>query len=152
MFEKNSQRRPNVKARLLAGGVAFNCVANGKIFDATPFEKKSTFIPPPATRASPSAPPIHLAPGSRQPRSFTMNHAYWGPGYSPEEFRAAVAASNAVSQGGFTIAELPKRELLRRTAAIIADGKSSAGIKAAPNGARAPRQSQHPSPILAARK
>jgi carbamoyltransferase len=51
-----------------------------------------------------------------------MNHAYWGPGYSPEEIRAAVVASN-VSQAGFTIAELPEEELLRRTAAIIVDGK-----------------------------
>ena len=27
------------KALCLAGGVAFNCVANGRIFDTTPFEK-----------------------------------------------------------------------------------------------------------------
>src|SRR6202030_344283 len=36
--------------------------------------------------------------------------------------RAAVAASS-ISQGGYTIAELPEEELLRHTAAIIADGK-----------------------------
>src|SRR5467141_3240013 len=31
--------RTNQKAVCLAGGVAFNCVANGKIFDQTPFEQ-----------------------------------------------------------------------------------------------------------------
>jgi len=31
--------RTQLKAVCLAGGGAFNCVANGKIFDATPFEQ-----------------------------------------------------------------------------------------------------------------
>jgi carbamoyltransferase len=115
--------RTGAKAVCLAGGVAFNCVANGKIFDATPFEQ--VYVHPAAGDAG-------LAVGAAyyiwhqilgQPRSFTMNHAYWGPGYSPEEVRAAVR-SNSVSQGGYTIAELPaQEELLRRTAAIIAEGK-----------------------------
>jgi carbamoyltransferase len=112
----------NAKAVCLAGGVAFNCVANGKIFDATPFEQ--IYVHPAAGDAG-------LAVGAAyyvwhqilgQPRSFVMNHAYWGPGYSPEVIRAAVAASS-VSQGGYAIAELPEEELLRRTAAIIAEGK-----------------------------
>ena len=114
--------KTGAKAVCLAGGVAFNCVANGKIFDATPFEQ--VYVHPAAGDAG-------LAVGAAyyiwhqilgQPRSFTMNHAYWGPGYSPEEVRAAVAASS-LSQGGHTIAELPEEELLRRTATIIADGK-----------------------------
>jgi carbamoyltransferase len=114
--------KTGAKAVCLAGGVAFNCVANGKIFDATPF--KQVYVHPAAGDAG-------LAVGAAyyvwhqilaKPRSFTMNHAYWGPGYSPEEIRAAVVASS-VSQGGYTIAELPEEELLRRTATIIADGK-----------------------------
>jgi carbamoyltransferase len=114
--------KTGAKAVCLAGGVAFNCVANGKIFDATPFEQ--VYIHPAAGDAG-------LAVGAAyyvwyqilgQPRSFVMNHAYWGPSYSPEEVRAAVAASS-VSQGGYAIAELQEEELLRRTASIIADGK-----------------------------
>jgi carbamoyltransferase len=114
--------KTGAKAVCLAGGVAFNCVANGKIFDATPFEQ--VYVHPAAGDAG-------LAVGAAyyvwhqilgQPRSFAMNHAYWGPSYSPEEVRAAVEASS-VSQGGYTIAELPEQELLRRTAAIIAEGK-----------------------------
>jgi carbamoyltransferase len=114
--------KTGAKAVCLAGGVAFNCVANGKIFDATPFEK--VYVHPAAGDAG-------LAVGAAyyiwhqilgQPRSFAMNHAYWGPGYSPQEVRAAVAASS-VSQGGYTIAELQEEELLPRTASIIAEGK-----------------------------
>jgi carbamoyltransferase len=119
---KKLAARTGAKAVCLAGGVAFNCVANGKIFDATSFEQ--VYVHPAAGDAG-------LAVGAAyyiwhqilgQPRSFTMDHAYWGPGYSLEEVRAAVAASS-VSQGGYIIAELQEEELLRRTAAIIAEGK-----------------------------
>jgi carbamoyltransferase len=119
---KKLAAKTGTKAVCLAGGVAFNCVANGKIFDATPFEQ--VYVHPAAGDAG-------LAVGAAyyiwhqilgKPRSFTMDHAYWGPGYSPEEVRAAVAAST-VSQGGYTIAEYQEEELLRRTASIIADGK-----------------------------
>jgi carbamoyltransferase len=114
--------KTGAKAVCLAGGVAFNCVANGKIFDATPFEQ--VYVHPAAGDAG-------LAVGAAyyiwnqtlgQPRSFAMNHAYWGPGYSPVEIRAAVESSS-VSEGGCTIAELQEEELVRRTAAIIAEGK-----------------------------
>jgi len=36
---KKLGERTGLRAVCLAGGVAFNCVANGKIFDATPFEQ-----------------------------------------------------------------------------------------------------------------
>ena len=110
------------KAVCLAGGVAFNCVANGKIFDSTPFEH--VYVHPAAGDAG-------LAVGAAyhvwhqtlgMPRSFEMKHAYWGPGYSTDETRAAIQQSVA-AQGGFTIAELPDHELMRQTAAIIADAK-----------------------------
>ncbi len=70
------------KAVCLAGGVAFNCVANGKIFDQTSFEK--VYVHPAAGDAG-------LAVGAAyyvwhqllgKPRTFAMEHAYWGPGYS----------------------------------------------------------------------
>jgi len=58
----------------------------------------------------------------RKPRSFVMNHAYWGPAYTASEIRAAIDASE-VANGGYSLAELPDPELMQRTAAIIADGK-----------------------------
>ena len=110
------------KAVCLSGGVAFNCVANGKIFDHTSFER--VYVHPAAGDAG-------LAVGAafyvwhqllRKPRAFAMDHAYWGPGYSQQEMRRAVEAS-VVSRGGFTSAELPDAELMRRTAEMIAEGK-----------------------------
>jgi carbamoyltransferase len=114
--------RTGAKAVCLSGGVAFNCVANGKIFEQTPFEQ--VYVHPAAGDAG-------LAVGAAyhvwhqklgNPRSFVMNHAYWGPGYSSTEIRNAIHA-RAIVHGGFTIAELPDDELMRQTAAIIADAK-----------------------------
>jgi carbamoyltransferase len=111
-----------MKAVCLAGGVAFNCVANGKIFDATPFEQ--VYVQPAAGDAG-------LAVGAAfhvwhqklgKPRSFVMDHAYWGPGYSREEVRRAID-SNGIAQNGYCVAELPERELTSKTAAFVADGK-----------------------------
>ena len=106
----------------LAGGVAFNCVANGKIRTSTRF--KNVYVHPAAGDAG-------LAVGAAQfvwhqllgnPREFVMEHAYWGPEFSREEIRAVVRASR-FSERGCTVDELPEEELLRKTAAMIADGK-----------------------------
>ena len=111
-----------LKAVCLSGGVAFNCVANGKIFDATPFEQ--VYVHPAAGDAGLSVGAAYYVWHQTldKPRSFVMEHAYWGPGYKPEEIRAAVKASS-VSNGGFTIAELNDAELMPRTATIISEGK-----------------------------
>ena len=114
--------RTGAKAVCLAGGVAFNCVANGKIFDQTPFEQ--VYVHPAAGDAG-------LAVGAAyhvwhqtlgKPRTFVMNHAYWGPSYSATELRNAIQSS-AIPQGGFNLSELPDEELMRQTAAIIAEAK-----------------------------
>jgi carbamoyltransferase len=51
-----------------------------------------------------------------------MEHAYWGPEFSRDEMRGAILASRLGENGG-SVSELPEEELLRKTAAIIADGK-----------------------------
>jgi carbamoyltransferase len=119
---KKLAERTGLKALCLAGGVAFNCVANGKIFDATPFEQ--IYVHPAAGDAGLAVGAAFYVWHQRlgKPRSFVMEHAYWGPGYSREEIRRAMDA-NGLSQGGYSIAELPEEELSRRAAAIIADGK-----------------------------
>ena len=114
--------RTGLKAICLAGGVAFNCVANGKIFDATPFEQ--VYVHPAAGDGGLSVGAAffvwHQILG--KPRSFVMDHAYWGPEYSREEIRTAIDSSG-LAQKGCVISELVEQELLRRAAAIIADGK-----------------------------
>ena len=114
--------RTKQRAVCLAGGVAFNCVANGKIFDETPFEQ--IFVQPAAGDAG-------LAVGAAyfvhhqilgQPRSFVMDHAYWGPGYSPEQMRAAMTASRLRSEG-LEISELPEEVIAKEAAKEVAAGK-----------------------------
>jgi carbamoyltransferase len=116
------QAETGLKSVCLAGGVAFNCVANGKIPASTGFE--NVYVHPAAGDAG-------LAVGAAQyvwhqvlgnPRGFVMEHAYWGPEFSREEIRAAVTASH-LGRIGCTVSELPEGELVRQTAGIIADGK-----------------------------
>jgi len=111
-----------LKAVCLAGGVAFNCVANGKIFEATPFEL--VYVQPAAGDGGLSVGAAffvwHQILG--RPRSFVMDHAYWGPEYSPEEIRRAVEATG-LAQKGCMVRELQDQELMRRAAGVIADGK-----------------------------
>jgi carbamoyltransferase len=110
-----------IKSVCLAGGVAFNCVANGKILANTGFE--NVYVHPAAGDAG-------LAVGAAQfvwhqvlgnPREFVMEHAYWGPEFSPDEVRLAVQKAK-FSERGCAVSELPEEELLRQTAAIIANG------------------------------
>ena len=119
---KKLAERTGLKAVCLAGGVAFNCVANGKIFDATPFEK--VYVHPAAGDAGLAVGAAYYVWHQKlgKPRSFVMEHAYWGPGYSREEIRRAID-SNGIAQKGFHVTELAEQELTRSTAAIIADGK-----------------------------
>src|SRR6202035_3153045 len=119
---KKLAERTGLKTVCLAGGVAFNCVANGKIFDATGFEQ--VYVHPAAGDGG-------LAVGAAffvwhqilgKPRSFVMDHAYWGPGYPRDEIRRAIDASG-LAQNGWRVEELAEDHLTQRTAAIVADGK-----------------------------
>jgi len=119
---KKLASRTGMKAVCLAGGVAFNCVANGKIFDATPFEQ--VYVHPAAGDGGLSVGAAfyvwHQVLG--KPRSFVMDHAYWGPEYSSEEIRHAVESSG-LAQKGCEVSKLGEHELMCRAAAFMADGK-----------------------------
>ncbi|MFY9689071.1 MAG: carbamoyltransferase C-terminal domain-containing protein [Candidatus Acidiferrales bacterium] len=109
------------KALCLAGGVAFNCVANGRIFDSSPFEK--VYVQPAAGDAGLSVGAAfaveHQILG--RPREFVMEHAYWGPQFSPSEIRAVVDRVGSADE--VEIAQLDEDALVRATAQHIADGK-----------------------------
>jgi len=111
----------HAKALCLAGGVAFNCVANGKIFSHVPFEQ--IFVQPAAGDAGLALGAAfaiwHQALG--WPRTFHMSHAYWGPAYSDSQIRAACEAKHLFS-AGFDVAQLPEEQLVRETARHIAEG------------------------------
>ncbi len=116
------QRRTGYRTLCLAGGVAFNCVANGKIFDRTPFEH--VYVQPAAGDAG-------LAVGAAyyvyhqvlgRPRTFVMEHPYWGPAYSQEQIRATLERS-PIASSEFHGTELPEEQLAKETAKEIAGGK-----------------------------
>ena len=111
-----------LKSICLAGGVAFNCVANGKIFENTPFEQ--VYVQPAAGDGGLAVGAAYYVWHQKfgKPRSFVMEHGYWGPGFSAGEIRAAMESSGLKGKG-YVLEELPEPELVRRAAAIVADGK-----------------------------
>ncbi|MGA8143674.1 MAG: carbamoyltransferase C-terminal domain-containing protein [Candidatus Acidiferrales bacterium] len=110
------------KSLCLAGGVAFNCLANGKIFDRSPFER--VYVQPAAGDAGLSVGAAfaveHQILG--HPREFVMNHAGWGPEFSHSEIRNALESAG-VSNGDLQLAELDENSLVQSTARHIAAGK-----------------------------
>ena len=96
-------KRYGVKKLCLAGGVAYNCVANGKIFAKTPFE--NVYIQSAAGDAG-------LAIGGAfyvwhqvlgHPRSFEMKHASWGPEFDDSQIRKAL--KQQIADGKWHIAD-----------------------------------------------
>jgi carbamoyltransferase len=124
LFEmlRRLHRKTGQKAVCLAGGVAFNCLANGKIFDQTPFEQ--IYLQPASGDAGLAIGAAYFAHHQilGQPRSFVMENAYWGPGYTPEQIRAAVASSRLADEG-LEISELHETEIAKEAAREIAAGK-----------------------------
>jgi carbamoyltransferase len=72
----------------LAGGVALNCVANGKILKNGPF--KHLFVQPAANDAGGAigaAAIAHVHLTGERPKQNKLEHAYWGPSYSSSEIQ-----------------------------------------------------------------
>ncbi len=81
---------------VMAGGCALNSVANGKITKNTPF--KNIWAQPAADDAGGALGAAlwaeHCVLG--RPRSFEMEHAYWGPGFTTEEIETFLKSNNIV--------------------------------------------------------
>jgi carbamoyltransferase len=99
----------------MAGGVALNCVANGRVLREGPFE--DIFIQPAAGDAGGALGVAafiqHSVLGA--PRGAPMRHALLGPSYETDEIRAFLTVKGAV----FT--ECERDALLETTARAIAD-------------------------------
>ena len=122
----NQVHRDTKLTRLcLAGGCAMNSVMNGKIRERTPFEQ--VYIQPAAgdngtaLGAALSVQHQHLG----IPRTFVMDHAYWGPDLTEDDVRVAVEdhgkdfdADRCVHHSFDDTAEL-----CRWTAARLAEGR-----------------------------
>jgi carbamoyltransferase len=110
------QRKTGQHRLCLAGGVALNSVANGRIRDETAFDE---LYVPAATSDSGSAVGAAYAVWNQelqQPRSFVMRHAFTGPEYGD----AAIAA--ALEHAGLSAEKLDDDVLLPLLAERIAAG------------------------------
>lgn len=89
----------------MAGGVALNCVANGRLVREGPFE--NLWVQPAAGDAGGALGAAlfvqHNVLG--QPRSFRMDHAYWGPAYDDDAVRGFLDA-RALPYQSFTRDEM----------------------------------------------
>jgi carbamoyltransferase len=97
----------------LAGGVALNCVANGKILRDGPFEH--IFVQPAAGDAGGAVGIASYIYHTmlKNHRTFVMRHAFTGPEYAPEEIR------DFLTGNGIAFVELPRDDLVRRVAQLI---------------------------------
>ncbi len=111
---------------VVAGGCAYNSVANGKIFDRSPFRK--VYVQSAggdAGGAIGAAFATWHKVDSTARRHFVMDHAFWGPSATANDIAAAIAAR----QGDFDAAQCTiermsdEGQLCRRTADAIAQGK-----------------------------
>ena len=119
---RHVHRETGMENLCLAGGVALNCVGNGRLLREGPF--KRLWIQPASGDAGGAlgvALTIHhkVLGNSRQHRSEgdSMRGSYLGPAYSDDEIESFLRSAGAVYQ------RLPQDELLDRTARILADEK-----------------------------
>ena len=110
---RDLHRRTGMKNLVMAGGVALNCVANGRVLREGPFE--SLWVQPAAGDAGGALGAALFAQHCLlgKPRSFRMDHAFWGPSYSDEEIRAFLDARKAPYR------VLSREGMLRETARVL---------------------------------
>ncbi|MFT7032006.1 MAG: carbamoyltransferase [Cyclobacteriaceae bacterium] len=103
----------------LAGGVALNCVANGKILRDGPFE--NIFVQPASNDAGCSlgaAALAHVEVTGKRPFKEKMNHVYLGPKYSDDEIDIMMEATS-IKWNKYQ----EENQLIEQVANRLADGK-----------------------------
>jgi carbamoyltransferase len=113
--------RTGLKRLVMAGGVALNCVANGRIVREGPFEE--LWVQPAAGDAG-SALGAALFVHSTvlgKPRRFRMDHAYWGPAWSDDEIR------RWLDERRIPYHVLAREEMLRETARQLHEEQAVVG-------------------------
>ena len=116
---RTAHRETGLKRICLAGGVALNCVANGRLLREGPFEH--IWIQPASGDAGGALGVAQLAwhrhlgkPRTPSPRD-SMRGSYLGPEYTPAEIERALAPFAAVYE------RLEREDLIDRTAKLLAD-------------------------------
>jgi len=99
----------------MAGGVALNCVANGRVIRETPM--KQLWVQPAAGDAGGAVGVAHYIYNTihKRPRAAAWTHAYLGPAFSDAEI------ARFLDEAGAKYETLADGELVGRTARLIAD-------------------------------
>jgi carbamoyltransferase len=99
----------------MAGGVALNCVANGRVIRETPF--KNLFVQPAAGDAGGAVGVAHYLYNTieKQPRGKAWTHAYLGPAYSDAD------VASFLDSAGAKYRTLDDRTLVETTARLISE-------------------------------
>jgi carbamoyltransferase len=109
--------RTGLKKVCLAGGVALNCVANGMIFERTPFE--DVYIQPAAHDGGTSiGAALHVwHEVLKRPRGFVMRHVQYGPEYDDAQIQ------HELRNHGLESSRLGESDLIEQTARELTNGK-----------------------------
>jgi carbamoyltransferase len=108
----------------LAGGCALNSVANGKIFERTPF--REVFVQPAAGDNGTAIGAAYYVEHSvlRRPRGFVMKHAYTGPGFTDAEVAAAIEGARGEGwDPSIGVRRLEDADLYREVVTNIVGGR-----------------------------
>ncbi|HVX96946.1 MAG TPA: carbamoyltransferase C-terminal domain-containing protein [Polyangia bacterium] len=108
----------------LAGGCALNSVANGKIFERTPF--REVFVQPAAGDNGTAIGAAFFVEHSvlRRPRNFVMRHAYTGPSFTDGEIEAAIERARGNGwDPTIGVRRLEDADLYREVVGAITGGK-----------------------------
>jgi carbamoyltransferase len=116
------QRRYRHPLLALAGGCAYNSVANGKIRDRTPF--KRCYLQSAAGDAGGAIGAAYAVWHRHGPRTAEMTHAYWGPSFAEASLGALLVERHAeLEAAGCSVRHVAdENELVDMTARAIADG------------------------------
>jgi len=116
------QRRYGSTAVAVAGGCAYNSVANGKIRDRTPF--KRCYLQSAAGDAGGAIGAAFAVWHRVGARTAEMHHAYWGPSFTETEFHSLLRdRQEAIATEGCSVVSIEDEGVLvDKVAHAIADG------------------------------
>jgi carbamoyltransferase len=114
--------KTGLKKVTLAGGCIQNSLANGRIYDRTPFE--NVYIPPAAHDAGGAIGAAfylwhHILGKSR---NFEMVSPFWGPSFNREEIKTILNKMN-LDKVNIECEELDKEQLIERVVKDLTEGK-----------------------------
>jgi len=118
---RDLHQRTHLEDLCMAGGVALNCVANGRVIREGPF--KNLWVQPAAGDAGGAIGAALFAQNCvlGEPRGFRMDHAFWGPHFSDDEIRAFLDARRLPYK------TLSRDEMLQETARRLDENQAVVG-------------------------